>query len=354
MVEIDGARGEGGGQVLRTALSLSAITGQAVRIENVRARRSKPGLAPQHLTAVRAMAAVCAAEVRGGELRSTMLEFRPQASVQAGDYHVDVADATTGGSAGAITLILQALVLPLALAGGPSRVRLRGGTHVPHSPPLHYLTEVFLPMVRAMGVYADARLEGWGFYPAGGGEVSAEIAGRGVPLRAQDWTPRGQLVRVWGVTVGASLPAHIPQRMAGRARNLLVEAGLRPDITPVRERAASPGAVTLLFSEYERGRGGFTALGERGKPSEQVATEAALDLLRQHRSGQAVDMHLADQLLLPMALAEGTSALTTCRVTRHLLTNADIIRHFVPAAIEIDGEEDEAGRVTVRGVGVGG
>lgn len=349
MIDIDGARGEGGGQVLRTSLALAAITGQAVRLYNLRAGRQNSGLAPQHLTAVRALAQVCAAEVRGGALRSTTVEFHPQAPPRAGDYTIDVTEAAAGGSAGAVTLILQALLLPLALADGASRLTLRGGTHVPWSPPLHHLTEVFVPMVARMGVRADVRLSQWGFYPAGGGEVTAEIRGRRGALAAQTWLERGPLKRVWGRAVAANLPAHIAQRMAGRARNLLSEAGLHPEITPLRERAASPGAVTLLFSEYENAVSGFSALGEKGKPSEQVATEAALDLLAQHRSGQALDMHLADQMLLPMALAEGRSRFTTCRVTQHLLTNAAIIQHFIPAQIVVEGEEGDAGTVIVTG-----
>jgi RNA 3'-terminal phosphate cyclase (ATP) len=351
MITIDGARGEGGGQVLRTALALAAITGQPVRLDNIRAGRKNPGLAPQHLTGVRALAALCQADVRGDALRSTSIEFHPQAAIHAGDYSVDVAEATSGGSAGAVTLVLQAMLVPLALAGGESRVILRGGTHVPWSPPFHYLSEVFLPMVAPMGVRADVRLDTWGFYPAGGGQVSADIHGQAGPLTAQDWTVRGDVTRVWGLAVAASLPAHIAQRMAGRAANLLQEAGLRPALTPVRERAASPGATTLLFAAYENSFAGFSALGEKGKPSEQVATEAALDLLAQHRSGQAVDMHLADQLLLPMALAAGTSRFTTCRVTQHLLTNAEIIRHFISAEIIVDGDELAPGTVTVTGVG---
>jgi RNA 3'-terminal phosphate cyclase (ATP) len=351
MIDIDGALGEGGGQVLRSSLALAAITGQAVRIYNVRARRKNPGLAPQHLTAVRALAALCKAEVRGGALRSTVVEFHPQAGVQPGEYRVDVTEAAGGGSAGAVTLVLQAMLLPLALAEGTSRVTLHGGTHVPWSPPLHYLREVFLPMVAGMGVRAKVQLDRWGFYPAGGGQVSAEIHGRRESLASRDWVERGSLKRVWGLAVAADLPAHIAQRMAGRARNLLTEAALRAEVTPVRERAASPGAVTLLFAAYEHALAGFTGMGERGKPSEQVATEAALDLLAQHRSGQAVDMHLADQLLLPMALAEGTSQFTTCRITQHLLTNAEIIQHFLPVDIEVDGELLGAGTVTVQGVG---
>lgn len=221
MIEIDGSYGEGGGQVLRTALTLSALTGRPARIRRIRAGRRNPGLAPQHLTGVLALAAICDAEVRGAAIGSAEVEFHPRSAPRAGEYTFDVSDAAQGGSAGSVTLIFQTLLLPLA----------------------------------RMGIHAETQLDAWGFYP----------------------------------------------------------------------------------------------VGEKGKPSERVADEACLDLLAHRASGQAVDMHLADQLLLPMALARGHSALQTCRVTQHLLTNAHIIRQFLGAKIEITGAEGESGAVSISG-----
>ena len=345
MVELDGAQGEGGGQILRTALTLAALTGQAVHVRNVRAARRNPGLAPQHLAVVLSLAQVCAAEVEGAALRSTELTFRPGAPPAAGDYYCDVAAAAQGGSAGAVSLILQALLPPLALAGGESRARLKGGTHVPWSPSCHYVQHVYLPMLARLGVRAEVNLEAWGFYPAGGGEVSATITDAQLPLTSFRCTERGALKRVHGVAVAANLPAHIPQRMANRAASLLKENGVRAQVEPLRIRSAGPGAGLFLAAEYEHTLAGFAALGAKGKPSERVAEEAALDLLAFHSHAEAaLDMHLADQLLLPAALAEGISEYTTCRITGHLLTNALVIRQFVPARIEIEGEEGQAGR----------
>jgi RNA 3'-terminal phosphate cyclase (ATP) len=351
MVEIDGSYGEGGGQVLRTSLALSAITGQSVRIDAIRARRRNPGLAPQHLATVQALARVCDAHVRGAAPRSTSLVFEPRSTPTPGDYEFDVSESVAGGSAGAVSLILQAVLLPLALAPSKreSRVVLRGGTHVPWSPSFHYLKHVFLPTAARMGVACSLVLDDWGFYPVGGGQITCVISARHQPLGPITLVDRGQLRHVWGLAVAANLPAHIPQRIAARAASALTKAGVRAQVKPLRERAAGPGAALVLVAEYEDALAGFAAIGVKGKPSEQVADEAVLDFLANNRSGYALDMHLADQLLLPAALAAGQSVFSTCRVTQHLLTNAHIIHQFIDAQIDIDGREDQPGHVTVNG-----
>ena len=348
MIPIDGAYGEGGGQVLRSALTLSAITGEAVRVEGVRAGRSNPGLAPQHLTAIRALAQTCGASVHGAALHSTRVEFVPGGPPAAGEYRFDVAEAASGGSAGAATLILQAMLLPLALAAGPSRVTASGGTHVPWSPSFHYFDRVYLPVLARLGLRVTARLDAWGFYPVGGGRLTCVVDGRGRPPAGLELLDRGPLTRVSGLGVAANLPAHIAQRIADRARKVLSEARLPADVRPERVRALGPGAGAFLVAEYENCSAGFGALGRKGKPSEQVAEEAALDLLAHHRSGQPVDMHLADQLLLPLALAEAPSSFAACRVTPHLLTNAYVIEQFLPVAIQIDGEPGQPGVVRLE------
>ncbi len=177
-IEIDGSYGEGGGQVLRTSLSLAAITGEPIRIAGIRAGRKKPGLAAQHLTAVRAAATICRGQLQGDALGSTMLEFIPGGAVQAGTYSFDVTEAQQGGSAGAITLVLQTILLPLALAQGDSQITLRGGTHVIFSPTMTYIEQVYLPMLRRMGITAQVKLGAWGWYPRGGGGSNYAGAGR--------------------------------------------------------------------------------------------------------------------------------------------------------------------------------
>ncbi len=354
MLVIDGSHGEGGGQVLRTALTLAILTGRPVRIERIRAGRRKPGLRPQHLTGVRAAGAVCEARLEGDDLDSQTLTFVPGGPARPGEYTFDVAEVARGGSAGSVSLVLQTLLLPLALAGGESRLTLRGGTHVDWSPPVSYLEHVFLPILARMGVHAEIDLVRWGFYPAGGGEIRVHIAGREGPLSPILLTERGALRRVRGMAVVTNLPAHIPQRMADRAHNLLAEAGLRAQIEPRRLRGVGPGAGIFLFAEYEHATAGFTAYGRKGLPAERVAEGACRDLLAHHRSSAPADPHLADQLVLPMALAEGESRVHTSQVSRHLLTNVWVVRQFLNRDICVAGEPGAAGAVIAEGEEHGG
>lgn len=336
-VLIDGSFGEGGGQVLRTALTLATLTGRPLEMVRIRAGRRRPGLRPQHLTAVRAAAALCRAEVEGDALESQTLTFRPTRPPMEGDTRVDVREAAEGGSAGSITLIAQTLLLPLSFAPGSSHLRLAGGTHVPWSPSFHYLERVFLPAVRRAGLDADVELKAWGWYPAGGGEFDLLVRPTS-GLRAIAWRERGDLRQVTGVAAVTNLPSHIPQRMAQRAFKLLAAEGIRGQVVPLRKRGVGPGAGIWLVAEYEHGPAGFSALGEPGVAAERVAEEAVQRLLAHHRAGAqaAVDPHLADQLVLPLALADGTSVYGTGEVTPHTTTGIDIVRRFLDARFEIE------------------
>ena len=347
---IDGAYGEGGGQILRTALGLAAVLGRPVRIERIRAGRARPGMAAQHLTAVRALAAVCDAALEGDRLGSQTLTFAPRRVPRAGAYAFDVAEARPGGSAGAVALVLQALLPPLLLAAGDSTLTLRGGTHMAWSPPFDYLRDVWLPTLRPMGVDAELSLERWGFYPVGRGEIQARIRGRGpeAALRPLQSEARGPLRRVSGRAVAANLPAHIPQRMADRARALLGAAGIATQVSAERVRAACPGAGIFLAARYEGASGGFSAHGRPGTPAEEVAAEAVAALLAHRASGAALDAHLADQILTPLALASGTSSFSAERASRHLETNAWVIERFGLARIEIERRDDGTVLVAVR------
>ncbi len=335
MFIIDGNYGEGGGQILRTALALAALLTQPVRIDHIRAERKTPGLAAQHLTAVRAAAMICAARLAGDTLGSTSLTFEPQSPPIPGLYEFDVANARTGGSAGAAPLVLQTILLPLALAAGPSTVMVKGGTHVPWSPSFHYFGEVYLKMLGYLGVQATAELLAWGWYPAGGGAIKLTLPGR-ARLTSLSLQWRGALRQISGIAVAAELPAHIAQRMRNRAMNLLKQADLPADIEPMRVSSLSPGAGIFLAAEYEGGRAGFTAMGEKGKPSEQVAQEAVDDLLSFHYSGTFLDAHLTDQLILPLALAGQPLTVTTERISLHTLTNIWVVEQFLGPVVQVD------------------
>jgi RNA 3'-terminal phosphate cyclase (ATP) len=338
MLEIDGSYGEGGGQVLRTSLSLAAITGQPIRIAGIRAKRKKPGLAPQHLTAVRAAARVCHAHIQGDALGSMLLEFNPGSSVQAGTYTFDVSEARQGGSAGAITLVLQTILLPLSLASGDSWVTLRGGTHVNFSPTITYIQQVYLPILKRMGIEAEVKIGAWGWYPQGGGEIKLLVKG-GRKLGGINLVERGDLQQVRGLAVVTQLPAHIPQRMANRAENLLREAGLKVNIQALREKGVAPGAGIFLTAEYQNSLTGFGGFGRLRMTSEKVAEIACKQLLRFHQTGAPVDEHLADQLLLPAVLASNESYYRVAEVSTHLTTNAAIIEQFGLARIKLNERE---------------
>ncbi len=343
MLQIDGSLGEGGGQVLRTSLSMAVLTQRPFHLFNIRARRPKPGLRPQHLTAVRAAAVLCAAQVKGAALNSQTLEFHPQAPPRGGEYHFDVNDAAQGGSAGAMPLILQAVLWPLLFADTPSRIVLRGGTHVPYSPPFHYLTKVALPAFARLGARVELSLQEWGWYPAGGGHMTAVIH-PAAQLQATYFThtPTRQ---VGGLAAVTNLPAHIPQRMARRAHNLLREAGLQPNIQPVRESGCGPGAGIMLWVSG----GGATSLGRKGLPADKVAETAVAHILSFMDNKVAVDRYLADQLLLPLVLANGRSSFTTEAITQHTLTNATLLRRWLDVEIQIEGAEGQPGRLTITG-----
>src|SRR6516164_6267708 len=258
IVTLDGSYGEGGGQILRTALSLSTITARPFRLANIRAGRRNPGLLPQHLAAVYAAAAISRAILSGDRLGSSELSFAPSLLPSAGSYVFDVAQAAERGSAGSATLVLQTLIMPLALAEAASKVVVRGGTHVEWSPPFDHFANAYLPALGKVGFRVDAELKRWGWYPVGGGEIVCTIAGRsprddqeGAWPRPVQACKRGALQRISGRSVAANLPAHIPQRMADRARASLEDLGVAVDIQPQRVTAACPGAGIFLLADYE-------------------------------------------------------------------------------------------------------
>ena len=339
MIVIDGSEGEGGGQVLRTALSLSALTSQPFRIERVRARRAKPGLRRQHLTCVRAAARISGARVEGAALGSAELTFRP-GPVRPGEYCFDV------GTAGSTTLVLQTLLPALCLAGGPSRVVLSGGTHNPFAPTFDFLDECFLPLLSRMGPGIDASLERPGFFPAGGGRLRVAIdpCERLLPISLEDRGPiRARRARAWV----SALPAHIGRRELGVAARVL-------DIPPASLRleqvqdAAGPGNALTVAFETDALTEVFCGFGRRGLPAEAVAEGVAEEARAWLDSGAPIDRRLADQLLLPFALADGGS-FRTQEPSGHTRTNARVIARFLEVDFSIEPADGHTWRIEVRG-----
>jgi RNA 3'-terminal phosphate cyclase (ATP) len=343
-VRIDGRWGEGGGQVLRTALTLAVALQRPFAVDHIRANRSKPGLRPQHLTAVRMMAELTEAEVDGDRLSSTTLTFRPNAVPTATRVRWDVASHSRGGSAGSLTLLLQTL-LPAAPAG--LRFSLWGGTHVPWSPPYHYLEWVHLPLLSQLGWRIGLHLDEWGFYPVGKGRVTGEVSEVGA--RAVDLRARGALREVTGLSVAACLPEHIAQRQATAATALLRDHGIDGHVTWAQVKAACAGTAVVLAARSDETVGGASALGKRGLPAEEVGRSAARDLLAYLSSGAALDAHQGDQLLVPAMLCKGDSVFTVARVTSHLVTNARVINAFTGDRVRVQGKPGEQGTVWVRG-----
>jgi RNA 3'-terminal phosphate cyclase (ATP) len=342
MIEIDGSLGEGGGQVLRTALSLSCITGRPFRIVNIRKGREKTGLMRQHLVSVQAAARIAGAKVIGDTIGSTELIFSP-GKVTPGEYAFAI------GTAGATSLVLQTLILPLLFAVGQSSLALSGGTHVPFSPSWHYLAEVFVPSLALLGGSIELDLDSCGFYPKGGGNVRCRIkpAVSLSPLHAEQ---RGRLLRVTGCSAVGNLPCSIAERQRRAALEhlgTLKEYGVPLEIEIREVTAIGQGTFIFLRGEYEHSVSGFTAIGARGKPAEIVGGEAADEFLRHHETGMPVDPHLADQLVPYLALAGGTSVYATSRITGHLETNLRITCYFLDIGTKLSGKRDSPGTVRI-------
>ncbi len=341
MITIDGSFGEGGGQILRTSLALAAITGQPVTIESIRVRRPKPGLRPQHLTGALAVAEICDAEMTGAKVDSTRLTFKPNA-IKPGSYLFDV--SRIRASAGSVNLISQTVLWPLTFAGKPSRVTIKGGTHVPFAPTSNYIEETFLPAVAAMGVRCHYSMTRAGYYPIGGGEVTIEIPAV-EQLRPISISERGEPIQVELTSAVSNLPTAIADRQLDTALARIRRMGIEPRSRI--EQYPSPGKGTIVFISLTAGsaRAGFQSLGEIKKRAETVADEACDDLEAYVSSGAALDKHLADQLIIPVALADAPSRFTTCEITQHLLTNIAIVEKFLPARFRVSGGLGEPGLV---------
>lgn len=322
LIELDGSAGEGGGQILRTALGLSAVTGKPFRITNIRANRPKPGLAPQHAKAVEAAALLCDGRAEPAPRPGvTELTFVPGA-IRSGAFDLDV------GTAGSVCLVLQALLPAAAFAPGPVELRLAGGTDVAWAPPADHTRFVLRPALAAMGLRFDVGVERRGYYPKGGGRVRVRVEPG--PLRALRLTaPRD--AEVAGISHASNLPG-VAARQADAARRTLGEAGTGGRIEVEEGRGPGPGSAITLWS----GLKGGSSLGERGKPAEKVGREAAERLLTALRSPAAVDGHLGDQLVPFVALAEGPSEVTVPETTPHLETNIAVAERFTGRRFRIE------------------
>lgn len=339
MIEIDGSLGEGGGQILRSALTLSAITGKAFHIINIRANRKNPGLRPQHHKSVLAAKKICNAVVDGCFVSSPEIFFLPQRYC-AKNLKIDI------GTAGSTSLLLQTVFVPLSLAETSSKIVITGGTHTRWAPSFDYLSDYWLPNMRELGFFADIRLIAAGYYPKGGGKITGTIKPAKVihPLNLID---RGRLVRINGKSTFSNLNREIANRQKTQAyrrlANYVSKVSIRVEHIPSKHK----GTMFFISAVYENCISCHYALGELHKSAEKVANEAVDEFDAFFASNGSIDRYLADQLIIPLSIANGPSAFTTSHVTRHLRTNAEITKKFVNCDIVIHGDLNQPGRIEI-------
>lgn len=337
MIEIDGSYGEGGGAVLRISTALSAVTSKPVHITNIRAGRPKPGLMPQHLNAVKAVSDLSNATVNGLELGSTELSFHP-GSLKGGNYRIDI------GTAGSITLILQAFMIPALFAGSIVNITIVGGTDVRWSPSVDYLENVTLPILGLMGYSARTNLLQRGHYPRGGGILELEVE----PLKKLKPLNISELKFdfIKGVSHSVNLPVHVAERQARSAEDILLNEGYESKINvETSNTALGAGSGIFLWTNGLTPVSG-SSIGEPGKRAEEVGSEAAKQILYHISQGSAVDKYMCDQIIPYMALA-GNSSIKTAELTQHTLTNINITEKFINKKFYVNGTIGESAVINV-------
>ncbi len=342
MIKIDGSFGEGGGQIIRTSLSLSILTSQTIEIFNIRAKRKKPGLQAQHLAAVKAAEKISQAKVSGAKIGSQILRFEPQ-KIKSGKYEFDI------GTAASTTLVAQTILPPLIFAKQPSEILIIGGTHNPLAPSFHYFSEVFLPMIKKIGIKIEAKLEKYGFYPRGGGRIRLFLEPT-QKLEPKYFLKRGEILEISGLSIVANLPLEIAERQKQSLikhlsdlflscqeyqNNQLVKTAV------ARVQTLSPGTFVFLKAKFSNVLAGFSSLGEYGKPAEKVGQEAVGQFIKYYQSNKCLDYYLADQIVLYLAISKKSFAFTISEITNHLLTNIWLLEKFLNVKIKVDREENK-------------
>lgn len=348
LIEIDGSYGEGGGQILRTSISLAALTMKPVRISKIRAGRPKPGLKRQHLSGIQLTGELVDAAIEGLEVGSTEVSFIPKQR-RGGSFRVDI------GTAGSISLILQAVLPPAVLAPDPITFQIRGGTDVKWSPPIDYLRNVFAPVLRRLGPVVDIEQKKRGHYPRGGGEVFCKVSPVN-ELNSLDLVDFQELNAVEGVSHCVRLPSHVAERQASSAEHVIrkkydVDINIETESYSKNEdHHLNPGSGIVLWADDRNGtRLGADSLGDRGVRAEEVGSKAAEQLIHEISSGRAIDSHLADMIVPYLAVSSGKSTIGISEVTSHLTTNLWTIEQILGTPIRLEGNIGEPGLLKIIG-----
>jgi len=349
---IDGSYGEGGGQILRTTVAISCITGESVKIVNIRAKRPQPGLKRQHMTAIKAAATLCNAEAEGLKLGSRTLTFRP-GNIKGGSYRFDI------GTAGSITLVLQTIAPIMAYSPQPVQVTITGGTDVPWSPPIDYFRNVITWHLKTMGYELSTELLKRGHYPRGGGMVIARVPEPPRSLAPINKVKRGKVRIIKGISHCVRLPKHVAERQAKSAKATLIQGGVKAPVEirleyydPRRDPHLGPGSGIVLWAEAGNTVIGADALGARGKRAEIVGAEAAQKLLQEISSGAALDRHMSDNILLYTALADGESRIGGSELTMHAHTVTWLLKQLLNVNIELNGNLGGPFTAVIKGAGI--
>ncbi|MDQ2986852.1 MAG: hypothetical protein M3R13_09060 [Armatimonadota bacterium] len=344
VVEIDGAYGEGGGSVVRTALAVASLTGQPLVIRNVRGGLRRTGVSPIDSALAHALGQVTHADV-SARVGDEILSFAPKDRVAPFRDTVDLNELAKTSQPGSAVLALQTLMTPLARAGALSYVSCRGGTHIPFAPTYEYFRSVTLPAMACAGVVGVSSMTSAGYPPRGGGLVDLEIEPSA--LSGFNWAERGELKLCKAFVVGSELPEAVMKRGANHIANLAGREGIEMEIETIRPTSPSPGAAVTCIAIFESGFGGYQSIGERGKAMETVCDEAFSDLITWLNGDATADEFLADQMLIPAAFSGEQCYYKTNRITPTLTTAAWVIKQFMPAKIAILGKDGKPGEVKV-------
>lgn len=347
LIEVDGSYGEGGGQLLRYSVALATLLGKSVRIYNIRAKRDNPGLRPQHLAAVKTIADVAGARVRGLSIGSTELYVEPGGRPKSGSLEADI------GTAGSISLLLQASLPVLAASSSGVRLVVKGGTDTKWAPPIDYFKHVLLPLLREFGLKADLKLLRRGYYPQGGGVVEVRVE-PSYPLKPASFEEAGELKEIGGISYASNLPRHVAERQAQSALETLKKGGYGGCLGEIEIDTETPavgvGSGIVLWAKFEKGIVGGDALGEKGKRAEVVGREAAEKLLSSLRCEAPVDSHALDNLVIYAALAEGVSKAASCELTSHAETAIWLCSLLSGAEFKVE-KAGKLVKVVARGIG---